>query len=486
MLRFCAAAVVLSLAITACAPESDPDTDEVIAPEEDDGKADAETELRVRVADTTIWLARGLTRDGDDYVLRGRTSRTLTEGFAFIFDDPYGDYAMRGPRSFEVRWGVSSIRGLMDGVNQFLRLGFAPSGDRVGFVTARLIVRPRLSSISGAGAIYLTAELTPVVVAGRVVYRVKGKTTGAFGEVTATDAGGAAIVAHVVDATHFTLDLDDAQVVAGKVTVAVRSATGTAWTKTANVGLALKVFGATTEDIEVVYPPVQCADQTLACLDGLADGALDTATCGDARTVNACRGRLGVVVDAAARDAAHAAAKTRLEDPAGFRTDAVGLVGADRAAALVDFTLGDVDVALDAISGRWLLDETARRTVVDGAVEGAIDAAYALPLTHFAPRAPMPGDAAVTRQLVADGVLLHLAAQDYVHSAFGRSLTTLARELRARHVTSIRTFREDAVAEPHYANAAWDLYTGRWLDAYTEVSVDRVAGTVAGVLVELD
>ena len=485
MLRFSAAALV-ALAITACAPTGDPDTDEVVAPDDDDGKADAQSELRVRVAETTVWLTRALTRDGDDFVLRGRTSRTLTEGFAFIFDDPYGDYVMRGPRSFEVRWGISSIRGLMDGVNQFVRLGFAPSGDRVGFVTARVVVRPRLAGISGSGSVYLTAELTPVVVAGRTVYRVKGKTTGAIGSLTATDVNGGPIAATVVDPTHFTLDLDDAQVVGGSLSVTARAATGATWTKRAGVGLAIKLFGATTEDIEVVWPSPQCEDETLACLEALPDGALDTGSCGDARTVGACRGRVGVQIDGAATEAARARAMGIVDDAAGFRADAVGLVGADRAAALAGFTLQDVDAALDQVSGRWLLDETARTAILTGAVDAVVDTTYALPLKHFAPRTPAPTDAATTRAIVADAVLQHIAAQDYQHSAFDRSLTELARVFRARHVASIRAFRETAVPEPHYANAGWDLFQGAWLDAHTEVAVDRATGTVTNVLVELD
>lgn len=129
-----------------------PLTDEVTAPD-DDGKADAPTELRVRVGDTSVWITRALTRTGSNYVLRGRASRTITDGLGWIWDDPYGEYASRGPRSFELTWSVSSARGLMDGVDQFVRLSFAPSAGRPDELTARVVVRPRLASSSGSGNI---------------------------------------------------------------------------------------------------------------------------------------------------------------------------------------------------------------------------------------------------------------------------------------------------------------------------------------------
>jgi hypothetical protein len=67
------------------------------------GKDDAafDAELRLRVADTTLWTDRYLGRttsaDGTAlFALQGRTSRNLTDGRAFVFDDVYGTWGSRG------------------------------------------------------------------------------------------------------------------------------------------------------------------------------------------------------------------------------------------------------------------------------------------------------------------------------------------------------------------------------------------------------
>lgn len=496
MLRTSTVALLLGLAAaTATLPGCAADetlTAEVIAPD-DDGKADASNELRVRAGETTVWFSRALERRGDLLVLRGRTSRTITEGFGFIWDDPYGDFASRGPRSFELTWPASTARGLVDGVNQFVRLAFAPGGSSPGAVTARVIVRPRLGNLTGSSRIYLTAELTPVLVAGRTVYRVSGHGVAPVREVEARGAGGSPIAVTILGEGRFALDLEAEQVFAlagvpgATLSVSQRDASGAApWTKQASLGLALRSLGVTTGDVEEVWPSPTCTEPTLACLDALPDGTLDTASCGATLPVGACRGRIGVVIDDVAFAATSAAADARLADPAGFRADAPGLVGADRAEELQGIAGQVIDARLEQLMGRWLLDEAARTALLDGAVEGGLDEIYARPLEHFEPRPGTPGDAAATRQVVADGVLAYVATQDYAHSAFDRSLTELAHHFRARHVASIRAFRETSVAAVHYANPSWDIYLGDWLGAYTEVSVDRATGTVTNVLVELD
>src|SRR5690349_21522955 len=107
------------LALIGCAVEQGVDTEDVVS---EDDKSDAATELRVRVGDTTLWMDKALVRRGDDLVLSGRTSRNITDGRAFIFDDIYGDFAQRSARTFEVTWPISTARGVVDGVNLFTGL----------------------------------------------------------------------------------------------------------------------------------------------------------------------------------------------------------------------------------------------------------------------------------------------------------------------------------------------------------------------------
>src|SRR3954469_7701837 len=86
-----------------------------------DDKADSTPELRVRAADTTLWVDTPVTWNGTRYVLRGRTSRDLVDGYGFIFDDVYGEFAKVGARSFTLAWG-SDVRSLLQGVDQFVSL----------------------------------------------------------------------------------------------------------------------------------------------------------------------------------------------------------------------------------------------------------------------------------------------------------------------------------------------------------------------------
>lgn len=284
--------LVSALAVAACAVESD-DVDEVTATDGEDGKTDAASELRVRAGETTVWMTRALVRrtgeQGEEFVLRGRTSRDLTDGNNYIFDDVYGEFGLRGPRSFEVRWVIrSNTRPLLDGVSEFTGLGFAPSSNRPPHLTARTIVRPRLDTFAGASSVYLTAELTPVVYDGGVVYRVSGRATGGLDAVTASRG-----VARVTDATHFVIDLTSADIdaiggTATELTVTTTRGTATA-TKRARLGLAVKTLGLTSGDAYEMWPPPSCTPEAAACLAALPVGTLDLGSCGEAIVVRACR-----------------------------------------------------------------------------------------------------------------------------------------------------------------------------------------------------
>lgn len=451
--------LVFAIVMAACAVDED-QTEDVEAPSDD--KADTTTELRVRVGETTLWMDKALVRRGDDIVLQGRTSRNITDGRAFIFDDIYGDFVQKSPRTFEVTWPVSTARGVVDGVNLFTGLTF---GSRA--LTARVVVRPRLTSITGS--LSLTAEITPVIVAGRIVYRVKGRSMQPLTGVT-TNAG----IARLVDATHFVIDLDFAQVTATtplEVTAGTLSARG-------SFGMAVKYFGATTGDVETVFPSPTCTAERQSCLAALPDGALDLASCGPALLVQACRGQIGVVIDQSAIAATLATADARLAGP--FAADATALVGADRAMPLRTALRAHIASHVDPSLGLWLLSETAKQSVLD--TEPAFDRAYANPL-GFVPAAPLaPGDIAKTRQVVADALFVYLQTTDYENSEFGRSYVELTRVFRAQHVASLRTFRETVMPEVH---GGITYYIDRWLGAHTEISVDAT-GAATLVYVELD
>lgn len=489
-----ASALLALCAAAACAdPVDDLGSDDVLAPDTADGKADAASDLKVRVGDTTVWMSSVLTRraynGGAAWVLHGRTSRTLTDGNAYIFDDVLGDWSQASPRTFEIAYGTTSSGPMLDGVNLFVGLGFTASAGRPDHLTARAIVRPRVIDSAGSSKIAFTAEITPVVSDGHTVWRVLGRTTAAMTAATAT-VNGAPATAHLLDATHVAIDVERdpliaiAGVATAEVALTATLATG-AVTRHGHVALAIKRLGLTAGDAYATWPAPTCSDDVRACLVGLGDG-LDLASCGDAVTVRTCARAVGVAVDGATVAATDAATDARLDDAAGFAADAIGLVGADHAGAFTAAVRTRGHAAVDSLGGRWYLSLAARTARLAAAVDGVIDAAYARPLGLVPAHAAAPGDAAATRQVVADALLAYLATQDYVHSEFGRSLDELARVFRAQHVASVRAFREadDIFVDPAHPDRP--IYLGAWLGAHSEVTVDRVTGAAVGVLVELD
>lgn len=479
------------IVVAACAGAGDVEVAETEVSPELDGKADATTELSVRAGETTLWVQRTLAvRDGEngpEVVLRGRTSRTLVDGRGFIFDDVYGDFAQKSPRVFELTWPLSTARGLVDGVDQLIGLSFVHSSSRPDHLTARAVVRPRLGAFTGSTKIYLTAELTPVVVAGEIVYRIAGRTYGA-------NTGVRFVVDNVDTGTvtrdgseRFAIDLSprqalslvhaqtDLQVIADFTTGGVD--------KHARLGLALKKLGMTSGDVEAVWPPVSCTSTARSCLEALADDTLDLGGCGEAVKVNACAGQVGVFVDDVSFQAKLHEAGQRLATAAS-RADADALAGTDRADEFLYGAEQTVTSELERMFGRWFLSTATRDQQLGKAVERGFDTAYARPLDLFEPHAPQPGNAAAMRQVAADAVLAELARMDFLHTEFSRTLEDLTHQFRTQHIDDIRAFRETIVPESYMTTK--DVYIGRWLGVHTEVVIDRASGTVENTLVEID
>lgn len=484
---------------SACADSVDPDVDEVEVDAEDlDGKADDATELRVRTGDTTLWMTKLLERretaDGAVFALRGRASRNLTDGTGFVFDDPYGDFAIRSARTFEVTWPASTARTLVDGVDQFIRTGFTPSAGRPDSLTSRVVVRPRFTSLSGASALYVTAELTPVVLGGAVVYRAKGSSSTALTAIAGTVDGFAITDLRLTDATHFEIDLapEQAFAIAGstrtdaRLTITATRASGSPLIKTARLGLAIKKLGVTAGDAYEQWPRLGCSSATQACLAALAAGTVDLGRCGEAIAVLQCVGQTGVVVDDVAFQAALADANTRTSSAA-FRSDATGLVGAGRVDAFAFGAVQTVEARLEGLFGQWYASAAARTAALTAAVDAGIVQAYARPLDLVETTTPVANDAAVTRHVAADALLVALGEYDFVNSEFARSYDQLIAEYPAQHVASIRELREAGEMEPYPGHPEWSVITGHWLSGpYIEVTILNATGAAVNVLVEVD
>ncbi|HUQ06047.1 MAG TPA: hypothetical protein VM261_26270 [Kofleriaceae bacterium] len=444
------------LALPACAVDDGLETGETELPAGDDeGKADGTTELTVRAGETTLWVDRAILRDtregADGLVLRGRTSRNLTDGFAFVFDDPYGAFAIRSARTFEVRWTTSELASLLVGVDQFVRLHFVHSSSRPDALAARVVARLRTTAFSGTGA-YLFTEVAPVMSGGRTVMRVQGSSTSDLLEVTAAVGATTIDGVAITDPRHFQIDLpvDTAITLAGSaaadLAVTTRTAAGTR-TKRGKLALEVKKLGMTTGDPYEVWPRPEVTGVTATRADG---------------------------------NAAIAAAEPAL---IALRADGVGLVGAARTDALVAGARRILESRVTALVGTSYPDAAQRDAALAAAVTAAIDDAYAFPLAHVPTLAPMAGNTARHRELAADALLAHLAGLDLVHTELGRSYVELCRQFRARHVASIRSFRLEVAPEE---SATAYIYIGNWLDPYVEVSVARDTGVATSVYFEID
>src|SRR3569623_1200731 len=469
-------AALACLILAACAA---PATDELDVA--GDTAADA-ADPSVRAGDSTLSVARDVARRGVTFVLRGKTSRNLTGGNAFVNDDPYGAFALVSSRVFEVAWQVDEVRPLADGVDQFVALDF---GTR--HLAARVVVRPRLGSVTGASKIYVTAELTPVVVDGLVYYRLAGHTTQANSAVQfrVGDAEERGVVTRFDDQA-FAIDLPAnraLELTAGQdLDVLAFFPTGGVQ-KHMTLGLSVKKLGMTTGDAYATWPRPSCTAALKTCLDVLAGDGGDTGACGDAVHVLACQGTVGDVIDAASVQSTLATADARIQT---LHDDAVGLVDAARADAWLAGAHDDVAHVLDDARGRWFAKAAARTRVLAALLEAGIDAASAHPLALVPATPVVPGDAAAMRQVAADAVLAQLATMSFIDSDFGRTLAGLAREFRAMHVASIRAFRETIAAAPYPGEPDEDVYIGEWLGTHVAVEVVRATGAVVSTLVELD
>jgi len=441
------------------------------------------SDLSVRAGDTTITVTKAIARHGDTFTLHGKTSRTLTDGNGFVFDDPYGTFVQPSPRTFDLTWQLSELQTLAASTDQFISLGFVHSASRPDRLTARVVAAPRLETFTGSPKIYLTAALTPIVVAGVTVFRIDGHSTETNTEVLAS----AGTVTRV-DGKAFTIDLSADEAFAltagGDVVVTTMLATGGVQ-KHATLGLELAKLGATANDAYAQWPHPTCTTKLKTCLTALPDGATDTASCGDAFHVKTCQGAVGVVVDDVAFQAALHTTDTVLATPAS-QADAAALAGVDQADAFLAGAKSTVEARYEKLFGRWFLSATARGNALDADRTAGIDAAYAHPLDLVQAHPVHVGDAAAMRQVAADAVLAELARMDFLHGELERSLDQLVHAARAQHVADIGAFRTTIDAEPYPGQPDWDVYVGSWLGLHTEVAIIRSTGAIQYTLVEID
>ncbi len=265
-----------------------PDTAETI----DDGKADA-TELRVRVANLTVWIDKAIVlrprSDGTlTAVIRGRASRNLDRAFSFVPDDPFGEAELLGPRSFEVTLDVGhELDSMLSGLPLLIGLGVA--SDPATSYTVKLDVAAALSRFEGASQIHLGTLVRPVFIGDAegdgdpLRYRIDVHATGSSLELT--NAGAPTIVS----------DPDggfDALLSYGDLEAALRSPTKVGFLagtrlKKASVGVRATTVAMTVLDPYDVWPGPRCDLDAYTC--SRDNDGYDLASCGSYRVVQRCQ-----------------------------------------------------------------------------------------------------------------------------------------------------------------------------------------------------
>jgi hypothetical protein len=486
---------LLSLLLAACGGEAAADLtpSELDASILDPGKADSAAELRVRAGSTTLWADQSLVRqavDGvDSLVLRGRTSRDLLGGFAFVCDDAFGLFRKVSTRSFTVSWPVTDLGMVLEGVNQFFRLDLKPSAGRPSALTGRAVIRPVLQRLAG-DALTLEAEVRPVLYAGQTIYRLRGAAGGTIYGLRLRVGDATVAEGRVLEDSGFEVDLPlanvaglvgartdllfDVDLLAGRFQVRAR------------LHAQIAQLGLTAEEPYATWPVPSCGPEVLACLGALPAGSLDLGACGDALAVRACANQAGVIMDASRQEPVRLALAARLDDPAGFQADALPLVGEARRADFLAEVRAEAEARFTNLLGMWFPSAESAEAALGAELEETFDLAYARPLDFVAAVAPLPGDAQRARDVAADGLLLYLAGRDLTQTEFNRDLVELVRQFRDRHLASLRYFRLEAVPNDWSPNPAWDNYVGNWLDPLVEIRVDRASGALAEILFEID
>lgn len=278
-----------------------------------DEKADAATELRVRVDGITTWFRPTLTTYMGEgwqvFGLDGRTSRNLSSVFSFVPEDPFGEASAVSARKLHVDLADADVSQLLAGLG--LRLQIV-AGTKT--VHARLQVGAELGTFAGSSKLWIQRALAPVWVGGQVVYRTEVKAPASLdtlavrvgeravagvlaqgaGAFAGSPASGSETDPSRAFAREFRVDFafDDVAAAAlpgGVITFQGRTASGATLTKTASLSVRVASAELTTDKPWEVWPTDSCAPEVAACVRATPGCGLgDTATCGGARSVSLC------------------------------------------------------------------------------------------------------------------------------------------------------------------------------------------------------
>ena len=201
----------------------------------------------------------------------------------------------------------------------------------------------------------------------------------------------------------------------------------------------------------------------------------------EALAVLACQGQVGVIVqDVAIQEwLQRVDALVSHED---FPQDVEGLVGGSRMNAFLYAAKESLGEAIQSQYGRWYANVGAREVALAQTIRFCARSGLCTSARFGRIASAHPNSLERAQELAADALLAHLAGLDLRDSEWGRPLTELVRQFRARHVEGIRSLRES----PPLSSTPNFLFTGSWLGAYVEVTVSGRTGQVTGIVFEVD
>ncbi len=266
-----------------------------------DGHADTavgERSVRAGQLTLTVTSLATLTEDAGQQALivKATTSRAIDHVLSFVPDDAYGEARLTGARTFEVVLGGGhEINTMLSGLPLFVSIHTTTGTIRD--YQARIDFGAQFARFSGSRRIFLDAGIRPVAVADSknpLRYRARVTTKANLTSMLASTPDGVLPTLAQIGAreVHASFDYDGFAQAFGPgsmpVTFTARFTDGTTAIKRAGIDLRVLRVGLSTEDAYDVWPTPTCTPETLACLVGLRDDAVDWGQCGDYRETQVC------------------------------------------------------------------------------------------------------------------------------------------------------------------------------------------------------
>jgi hypothetical protein len=283
----------LVLLVGCGAPESGPASGAQGTQQTDD--VTSTPSLKANVPGFTVWVDQPMKADerygGDVFVVRGRTSKNLSNAFSFASDDEFGEALVVSPRVFEFTVDKTSAEMLLSGTRLFITLNVVGETDPyyVG-----LLFSSTLGGSTGSAKFNVHAPITPVLVDGGLRFRGVTSVVNGVSGVAVAGPLAPADALRAISARTYSFDfLADAFTSAAHAAPPVVRFTATAGGVTverdATIELEASSLGLAKGGSPYdAFPEPACDASVEACLEALPQGEGDTGACGTSKQVQTC------------------------------------------------------------------------------------------------------------------------------------------------------------------------------------------------------